>query len=372
MTALKLGARDYQLLAVLAEARCLAADQLRRLFFRSRTESVMRQRLRKLAAGERALLKRVEWYDRTGAKRAWALTPAGYVEAERFAETEVEVPRDDIGAEFLDHHVLLTDLLVGLLAAPVDAAVAKLNLSSRRGQQVGSIYARAAHPAFSWCVVGDRELPWKQPSGAKLEARVLRPDAFLTVPGRRRRIFVESECGTHTIVSASASKTGATMAKMDRYEAFCSLVSGPATRRTWYAERFPDGLKPEVLFLVRSTVRQASVQRALDAWKRAHPTAVCGFRVATVDVAVAELLPAVGIVAPAAQLEEPKTAPPGPALAPSGLSPADVKAFTDYFASAQADFKQRRDKARSAGHVAPEYPTAANEVHELLRRLRKA
>lgn len=315
MKAWRLGARDYQLLAVLAEARCLAAEQLRRLFFRGQDEKAFRRRMKKLGEGERALLKRVEWFDRTGTKRAWALTPAGYVEAERFAEMEVEVPRDDIGAEFLDHHVLLTELLVGLLAAPVDAAVAKLNLTPRRRQQLGSIYARAAHPAFTWCVVGDRDLPWKQPSGAKLEARLLRPDAFLTIPGRRRRIFVESECGTHTIVSASASKTGATMAKMDRYEAFCTLVSGPATRRTWYAERFPDGLKPEVLFLVRSAVRQASVQRALDSWRRAHPTAVCGFRVATVEVAIAELLPAVGIVAPGAQLEEPKTAPPGPALA---------------------------------------------------------
>ena len=208
------------------------------------------------------------------AARPWCLTPAGYVEAERFAEAERDVPRDDIGAEFLDHHVLLTDLLVGLIAVPVDAAVAKLDAKVRR-QMIGRIFARASHPAFRWAVVGDRDLPWKQPNSGKLEARVLRPDALLELVGSRRRIFVESEIGTHTIVAVSASKTGATTSKMDRYESFCTLVSGPATRKTWYAERFTDGFKPEVLFLVRTALRAASVQRAAAAWRAAHPMAVC-------------------------------------------------------------------------------------------------
>ncbi len=376
MKAVRLGERDYQLLAVLAEARVLAADQMRRLFFRGDDESLMRKRLKKLCTGERALLKRVEWYDRTGVKFAWGLTPAGYMEAERFLETELDVPRDDIGAEFLDHHVLLTDLLVGLLAAPVDAAVAKLGAPKRR-QELGHIYARASHPAFRWCVVGDRDLPWKQPVGAKLEARLLRPDAFLELSSSRRRIFVESELGTHTIAAASASKTGATTAKMDRYEAFCTLVTGPTTRRSWYAERFPDGMKPEVLFLVRSAVRQASVQRAVDAWKRAHPGAVCSFRVATVEVALAELRPVLGLPVPVTVADapdaEPRTVPPGAVAPPSAaaLSPADLKALTHYFQSSQADFKARRDRARAAGKPPPEYPAATGDVHALLERLRR-
>lgn len=372
MKALRLGERDYQLLAVLAEARCLSGEQMRRLFFRASDEKIAQRRLRKLCAGARALLKRVEWYDRTGVKHAWSLTAAGYVEAERFLETELDVPRDDIGAEYLDHHVLLTDLLVGLLAAPVDAAVAKLGGTLKKRQDLGRIYARASHPSFTWCVVGDRDLPWKQPVGAKLEARLLRPDAFLELASSRRRIFVESELGTHTIVAASASKTGATTSKMDRYESFCTLVTGPATRRSWYAEKFPDGMKPEVLFLVRSAVRQASVQRAVDAWKRAHPTAVCTFRVATVEVALAELLPAIGVaVAPASDVE-PKTVPPGALLAPvAALSPADVKVVTNYFQSSQAHFKARRDQARAAGKPPPEYPAATGELHALIERLRR-
>lgn len=368
MKALKLGERDYQLLALMAEARCLSAEQLRRLFFRAADESIMRRRMAKLAADPRALVKRVEWYSRTGVKYAWCLTPAGYVEAERFAEAERDVPRDDIGAEYLDHHVLLTELLVGLIAAPVDAAVAKLDARSGR-QQIGRIFARAAHPAFRWTVVGDRDLPWKQSNGSKLEARVLRPDALLEIVASRRRIFVESEIGTHTIVAASSSKTGATTSKMDRYESFCTLVTGPSTRKTWYAERFADGFKPEVLFLVRTAVRQSAVQRAVDAWRAVHPLAVGTFRVATVEHAVTSLLPQVSSVTASDNAE--RTAPPVPKSA-GALAAAEIKVLFNYFTSAQADFKARRDRARASGAVPPSYPSNEREVYALLQRLRES
>lgn len=256
MKALKLVDRDCQVMAVLAEARCLSAEQLRRLFFRAEDESVMRRRLRRLSEGKGALLRRLTWYDRSGAKHAWALTPAGYVEVERTLEREVEVPRDDIGAEYLDHHVLLTELLVRLLVVPVEAAVAKLPpaLSRReRGQQLGGIYARALHPSL-WRVVVTETFRG-QPVGPKLELWVLRPDAVLEAPSRRRRIFVESELGTHTIVAVSASKPGATISKVERAQAFCTLMSGGASRRTWYAERFPDAMKPEVLLCAARSAR---------------------------------------------------------------------------------------------------------------------
>jgi len=370
MKALKLGDRDYQLLAVMAEARCLSAEQLRRLFFRAGDESIMRRRMAKLAAGPRGLVKRVEWYERSGVKFAWCLTPAGYAEAERFTESPRDVPRDDIGAEFLDHHVLLTDLFVGLLAAPVDAAVAKLDARLGR-QQIGRVFARGAHPGFRWLVVGDRDLPWKQPNAGQLEARVLRPDALFELLASRRRIFVESEIGTHTIVAVSASKTGATTSKMDRYESFCTLLSGPATRKTWYAERFSDGFKPEVLFLVRTALRATSVQRAVEAWRIAHPLAVCTFRVATVEQAVTSLLPQVSsATAPSPGASE-KVAPPVP-KSPGVLAAPDVKVLLNYFASAQADFKARRDRARASGAVPPAYPTNEREVYALLQRLRES
>ncbi|MFT3714042.1 MAG: replication-relaxation family protein [Archangium sp.] len=367
MKSLRLGERDFQLLALLAEARCLSAEQVRRLFFRGGSEKVALRRLRKLCSGERPVLKRLEWYDRTGAKLAWTLTPGGFVEAENVLETELEVPRDDIGAEFLDHHVLLTDLFVGLLAAPVDAQVAALANRGSRRQELGRVFARAHHPSFRWVVVGDRDLPWKQPAGAKLEARLLRPDAFLELTSARRRVFVESEMGSQTIAAVSASKLGATTSKMDRYESFCTLVSSSTSRRTWYAERFTDGFKPEVLFLVRSEVRQASVQRAIDAWRRAHPSATCLFRCATVEGALAEFLPTLGHSRSDGDGEP--TSPP--AQVGAALTQSEVRAFTTYFAACQADFKTRRDRARAAGKPPPEYPAATQEAHALFERLRK-
>lgn len=369
--AMRVGDRDYQLLSLLAEARCLSVEQVRRLFFPKSVESISRRRLKKLSEGPRPLLKRIDWYSRTGVQHAWGLTSEGYVEAERFLERELEVPRDDIGAEYLDHHVLLSELLVGLLIPQVEVAIQRLGPLSVRRQELATVYARALHPSFRWRVVGDRDLPWKQPAGAKLEARILRPDAFLEIPSARRRIFVESEMGTHTIVSASASKTGATNAKMGRYEAYCALASSPASRRSWYAERFQDGLKPEVLFLVRTAARQTSVERAVAEWRSAHPNSVCGFWVATVDAALAQLRGVVGVVPQQLSVEDCPTAAGAAAATSVGqLSKAELGALTNYFASAQAEYKARRDRARAAGQSAPDYPSSSAEVHLILERLR--
>lgn len=368
MKAVRLGARDYELLGVLAEARCLTTEQVKRLFFCGEDDSAARKRLKKLASESQGLVRRIEWYGREGVSYAWTLTAAGYVEAEKVLGVELEVPRDDIAAEFLAHHVLLSELLVGLLAGPLAGTLQKLAPSMKRKQELGRVHARARHPGFRWMVVGDRDLPWKQPTGAKLEARVLRPDAFLELPTQRRRIFVESEMGTHTIATVSASKTGATTAKIERYEAFCTLVTGAGTRRTWYADRFPDGLQPEVLFLVRSAVRQVSVQRALDDWRRTHPNAVCGFRVATVEHALRELLPLLGYAAPDAA--EPLTAKPEPLAAKVfALGKGDLDALAAYYASVEAYFKPVRARARAEKKDPPPYPVPHDAIYALLTRL---
>jgi hypothetical protein len=384
MKRLRLRDRDFQLLAILAEARCLSSMQLRRLFFRGSDDTTLRKKMRQLEEGHRALVKRLEWYDRTGVRRAWSLTPAGYVEAERVLEDALDVPRDDIGAEFLEHHVLLAALFVELLAVSVDAAADKAPSGAPRRDAWRGIYARALHPNFRWIVVGNRDLPWRQPSSGKEEKRVLRPDAILELPLSRRRLFIEAEMGTHTIVSASDSKAGATLAKAERYEAFCTLMSGPGTKRTWYAERFDDGFSPEVLFLVRTPVRVRSVSRALEGWRRSHPNSKCAVRVATIEEAVSELLPAVGCAAPAfvtpavaaeipgrAESAQPIVMSAGAAAA-SGLelAPQDVTALEAYFVATQSDFKRRRDLARLQNSSIPEYPQAAKDVHALVRRLR--
>lgn len=366
--------RDRQLLAVVAEARCLSGEQVRRLFFRGEADTALRRRMKKLSSGQHALLKPLKWFSREGAKVAWGLTPAGYLEVERFLEAEVEVPRDDIGVEYLDHHVLLSELYVGLVGARVRSLEEKVRAGLKRKQQLGSVYAVARHPAFRWTVVGDRDLPWKQADGAKLVERVLRPDAVLEFPTPRRRVFVESEMGSNTIAATSPSKVSATLAKADRYESFCSLLSGPGSKRTWYAERFPDAWKPEVLFLVRNEVRRRSVAAALEAWRRAHPNAVCTFQVGTVESTLAQLLPLVGgTAAPAVEpVAEPKT--DAPAKQGSGLTITreEFKAVHAYFSSVQSELKVRREQARAAQQKVPEYPKTAQLVHDFLSRHRAA
>jgi hypothetical protein len=177
--------------------------------------------------------------------------------------------------------------------------------------------------------------------------------------------------GTHTIASASATKTGATTAKMDRYQSFCSLASGPS-KRTWYAERFPDAWRPEVLFLVRSKVREGSVQRAIDGWNRAHPQAACTFWVATVESALARLQPLLGQAGEGARLS-PEPAPPGrgTGTASPTLTPEDVHALKSFYAAVQAEWKHRRDRARAAQQPVPDYPPGTKGVHELYERLRR-
>ena len=91
---------------------------------------------------------------------------------------------------------------------------------------------------------------------------VLKPDAILEIPGRRRRLFIEAETGTQSIVTAHPDRTGAIVAKLQRYSRFFggrSSYSGP----TWYRDAFPDDLAPRLVFLVHSDQRKERVVKAV-------------------------------------------------------------------------------------------------------------
>lgn len=370
--------RDEQLVMVLAEARCLSAAQVGRLFFPGRHEGTVRNRLSQLAKGD-AYLRRLFWYDRKGQHLAYSLATEGYSFAEVLLERELVAAREDITADHLAHHLLMTELYVGLLAAPMEAALAKLTVTARAKQHHQN-YARAAHPSFRWHVVGDLDLPWKQVDGAKLEARVIRPDAVLELVDARRRVFIESETGTQSITTSKADKVGATINKIERYEAYCSLPSGPGTGRTWYTERYPDGFRPEVLILVPTELRRRSVQRVVDDWRKRHVNAVCRFRVSTVAGELALLVPVawpgVTAVAPSKPVPSAPNPPAAPAVAPAPppagvaqLTPDEVRLVYKFFSATQGYFKARREKARALGKPLPEYPAGTPEVHALVSRL---
>lgn len=371
--------RDYQLFGVLAEARLLSLAQVRRLFFPGdTTANATARRLRRLAAGPRALLRRVDWLTRTRRETAWGLTPAGYIEAETALDGPLDVPRDDVGEAYLEHHVLLSELFVGLLEARVLRSMKSAPASKVPTHRYRGIHARAIHPGFRWQVTGDKDLPWREPQGGDVTSRVLRPDAILEFPQLRRRVFVEAEQGTHTIVSASESRLGATLSKAKRYEAYCTLLADASTRSSWYATKYPDRFAPEVLFLVRSPRRVASVEEALLPWHRESPRA-CGLRVATVDAALAHFRPLLGA--------EVDAAAPGAGSAASAagvlqdLRKEEAAALRAFFGDPSVrrlieGVKERREVARRAGtpeSELPKYPEGwGNDLVELLKRVKRA
>ena len=55
---------------------------------------------------------------------------------------------------------------------------------------------------------------------------VLLPDAVLELPSTRRRVFIECETGTHTLVPVSRDKHAATVRKAERYETFLAGLHG--------------------------------------------------------------------------------------------------------------------------------------------------
>jgi hypothetical protein len=63
----------------------------------------------------------------------------------------------------------------------------------------------------------------------------LKPDAIMTIPARRRRLFIEAETGTQSIATAHPDKTGAVLSKLDRYRVYFtrSATSWSRSSSTW-------------------------------------------------------------------------------------------------------------------------------------------
>jgi hypothetical protein len=164
--------------------------------------------------------------------------------ASRDLGREVKVPRIDVGASFAEHAVALTDLFVALAAPYVQSGVRDL--------------------PFRWDVTEDTHLPWREPGDeGRLRDRVLLPDAILEVPSARRRLFIECETGSHTLVPVSRDKHRATVRKAERYETFLAGLADVPNRVTHYARKYPDGWAAEVLFLVPTEGRRMSTEAAL-------------------------------------------------------------------------------------------------------------
>jgi hypothetical protein len=246
--------RDKALLCYVGVSRYASAEQIHRLFFDGRSKKQTYRRLAKLCTpggrpGEAAHLRRLEFRRREGTGvPVWALTSYGWAVAEPLVPWLRPLAAVDIGARFLEHTLLLNDVLMGLVLVLRPAATAPL----------------AVLP-FRWLSEDEGALQFQryQLHTHQRTSAVLRPDAILEIPRRQRRLFIEAETGSQSITTANPGQTGAIVSKLRRYADFFSGMAGPGRGDTWYTRAFPDDFVPRLLFLVHSLDRRERVRRAI-------------------------------------------------------------------------------------------------------------
>jgi hypothetical protein len=245
--------RDRGLLAFAAIARYVSADQVHRLFFDGSSKKQTYRRLAKLCQpgakpGEGACLRRLQYRRADGAPvPVWALAPFGRSIAEREVPWLGSPAATDIGARFLEHTLVLNDVLAGMIQ--------RLRASTT---------APLADLPFRWHPENDDALSFQllDPRTREWQRAALKPDAVLTVPARRRRLFLEAETGTQSIATANPERTGAIVAKLARYRTFFT-VPAEGSSVTWYQRAFVDGCEPRLVFLVHSDRRRRKVEGAI-------------------------------------------------------------------------------------------------------------
>jgi hypothetical protein len=328
----RLTERDRLIVGFLATARYLTSKQIARLVFPGRADSTVSERLNTLAEARdpNACLRRLSFRTYEGKVIVvWTLSKIGYHIAEGVLGAELKVPRQDIGADFLEHSITASQLFVFLAQKQSRTEAAELPTAFRWFSSEGQGYP-----------FGD----YDQAHGKKRD-RLLQPDAVLEVPREHRRFFIELETGSHSIASSSDEKTGSTLAKAARYEKFILGFTNISANQTWYAKSFPDQLRPEVLFVVTSCKRRDNVNQALSEWRRGRVGQSFPIRALTLSDASQDLRALTG--APRRITEERALRPP-PQPTKSPEPPLLTQEDFQILASCHRDFF---DIARSSGRA---------------------
>jgi hypothetical protein len=251
--AVALTARDLDVLGFLAIARRLTADQIIALSFPGRHFTIAYRRLAMLAAARPGGGGYVRQDFFFGARQerakvaAWSVTNDGYnTVAPLLPYLRAYATTPPVVAN-LQHDIWLNDLFVAMATA--------------RGAPVSP-----PDLPFRWLCDTDRPITFRTlDDNAAFKTNLLRPDAIVELPLAQRRIFIEAERGTHTISPLSTMNTGATTMKARRYGLFVAAPIGAEAKTTAYRSTFPDGYRPELLFLVHSEWRRVHVLEALQA-----------------------------------------------------------------------------------------------------------
>jgi len=356
--------------------RCLSTEQIRRLCFARRTETPAHKRLRQLAGIGKygfpePLVERILHQTYAGELvTVWTPTTLGYVVAGNVVETITRPPRGaDIRPALIEHALLLNELFVGLAEAPLKKALgtrASEIPRRRHRSSADGLYLNAQALPFKWIASDSVHLPWKEYRNGDSIERIIHPDAVLELPTLRRRIFLEAETGSHTIVPRGYHKPGSTLNKVERYELFLCELADLDLKITFYAQRYSDGFTPEVLFLVPNAGRAESVNRALTEWSAQRPSRWKLPRALTLADLVREILTALGQWSWELEPVENMN------VAPSGLlTERHIKLLTDFYNDAVGTLKSVRAAARIRNEVPPPYPAASDDVRELLMQLRR-
>jgi len=357
-TAAKLTDRDRDILGLLVLARYLTAAQVHRLAFDGKNLSLAYRRLLKLSKenGQPAFVEQRFFRTYDGNRVAvWAPTPHAMPAAVRRAGGELpELPKHEVGAQFLEHLVQLNELLVVLWWT-----------SSR--------CPKAVHPALRWIPSDRVRLPWGEYEmrEGRVQQRVIQPDAVLELPGQRRRYFLECEMGTQPLSPGPGNAQGATLSKAERYHAFLTTFSGAGFRDTYYSVQYPDGFSPEVLFLVLTPGRASSVNAVLSTWgEKAMGPRRSSMRALTFEAAATELRKLAGL--PALPPRGPDKAPRTPAVvrAAATLTPAEVVLLRQCLWEWVVSLKRARAVFRELQRAdLPPYPKSYDAVRDLLERM---
>jgi len=227
-----------------------------------------------------AYLRRLEYRDREGAGVAvYATEPLGHSIARQVLGRAPAVATQDVKAQFLEHTVSLNDLYVAL----AEGCARKRVPPSR-------------YP-FWWISTESTGLPWHEHNGrtGRTEERRLVPDAILELPTERVRIFLECEMGGHPLVRRDENSLGSALSKLTRYAAF--VVEGG--HRTFYAQKYRDGWRAELAFLVHSDQRAANLSAVIARWREQNRAVPLAASAVSFAQAAAHFAARLGLAAPA-------------------------------------------------------------------------
>jgi hypothetical protein len=348
--------RDRELFVHLAIARYLTLEQISKLVFPGKNDSIARRRLSRLVAGKYPYVRRLPFRTKAeGSAVAWSLKPLGYMAAQNFFEGTPDQPsHDPPGAEFLEHDVLLNETYMALAVA-----AKRKKLSFDRWP-------------FRWLPSDSARLPWTEydREASSPASRLICPDATLELLQVKRRVFIELETGTHTLGFQREGAPGrnATKAKIERYTRFVMTPTTGLGNDTAYLQTFPDGWPAELLFVVPTRVRRDAIAEFVaSSWRPMNESVQFSIRALTFEQAPAELCRA-------ARLSPETGSTPRDSAAPAAVTPEEVRAFYDFYNGAIAAIAAVRQFAKHNPQLAammqvPQYPANHDIVKQLCIRL---